>query len=103
MSRGFGFLALMLAGMLAVVMLAGSLTGTAIEVSNLASGGQSSLSPLAIGYGVLGVMMGFAMARLMRFSWIELPRMVVGWLKGQRRTFAMMGLACLFGGVLLFY
>ena len=104
MSRAFGFLALMVTGILAVLMLAGALTGTAIEVSSVAAGnGRGALSPLAIGYGMMGVMMGFAMARLMRFSWIDLPRLVIRWFKGQRRTFAMMGLACLFGGVLLFY
>lgn len=104
MSRAFGFLALMATGVLAVLMLAGALTGTAVEVSSIAAGAErAALSPLAIGYGVMGVMMGFAMARLMLFSWIELPRLALRWLKGQRRTFAMMGLACLFGGVLLFY
>ena len=61
------------------------------------------MSPIAVSYSALGIMMGFAIANLLRFSWIDLPRMAIGWMRGHRRHFMLLALGCLFGGILLFY
>ena len=103
MSRAFGFLALIGVGVLAFILLTGSLAGTMQAMSASVNGGTSAMSPMAFGYSALGIMMGFAIANLMRFSWVDLPRLAVSWLRGQKRRFMMFALGCMFGGILLFY
>ena len=103
MSRAIGFLALIGTGVLAFMLLTGSLAGTMYAMSVSVSGDNAAMSPMAIGYSTLGIMMGFAIANLLRFSWLDLPRLVLAWLRSQKRRFMYFALACLFGAIIVLY
>ena len=103
MSRAFGFLALIGTGVLAFALLSGSLAGTMHAMSVSVDGEDNAMSPLAVGYSTLGIMVGFAIANLLRFSWLDLPRLMLTWLRSQKRRFMYFALACLFGAIVLFY
>jgi hypothetical protein len=103
MSRAIGFLSLIGFAVVFLILMSGTPSGPDQIRSLQGADIRNALSPLAIIYGGLGMMLGFVMANLMRVSWMDFPRAAIHWLRCQRRRFSWFMLACLFGAVLLFY
>lgn len=105
MSRGFGFLALVGAGAAAIMLLTGAFGSQMLGWTAQVTGPwlPAGVSPIGVTYAVLGIFLGFSMAQLMRYSWLDTSRRVVLWILGQRSNVMLAFWGCVFGAVLLFY
>jgi hypothetical protein len=52
---------------------------------------------------LVGIVAGLALARLGELGWVAMLRAAALWLAVRLHGIALAGLACLFGGVLIFY